>query len=249
MNEEIKAFSEVYSSDEGREILALGEKIKKLDKSNSKRLMWIILMSMVSMTVLGFAALDVIGSVLFFSITAIASFWLYYLSKKNVLLKYLTFYRSRVPVLIAKADGVEVAAEEIPDADLVATLSDRGKLSYRMCHRYGELYMGFVKFTAGTEPVLQGLVYCCDGEAEKLEKFQELLENYFEDSVIKAENGRALLFLPWVNDYLDGRVETKDDLSFSALVRQYDYYLLGKSFKKAVNGGTVDITAVFHEVE
>ena len=247
--DKLKAFQDVLNSDEGKEILALGEKIKKLDKSNDKRMMLIILLSMVSMTLLGYFAFGIFGAVLFFAITAIASFWLYYSSKKNVLLKYLTFYRTRVPKMIASADGVDVAAEEIPDSELVSTLSDKGKLEYRMCHRYGDLYIGYAKFMSSGEPILQGIVYCCDGVSGISEGFLKLLEENFDEHSVKVINGKALLYLPWVNDYLNGRVEMKDDLSFPSLVRQYDYYLLGKRFKAEVNGEKTDDMTVFHEVE
>ncbi len=248
MNEKLKSFFDVYESDEGKEILALGEKIKKLDKSNDRRMKFIILMSVISMTVLGFFALGVTGAVLFFAITVVASFWLYYSSKKNVLLKYLTFYRSRVPKMIAMAEGIEVTAEEIPDESFVSTLSDKGKLAYRMCHRYGDLYIGFAKFMIGSEPVLQGLLYYTEGECTP-KSLEGLLSGNFSDFVIKSESGKSMLFIPGVEDYLGGRVEMKDDLSFTALVRQYDYYLLGKSFKAAVNGQETNDTDIFHEVE
>lgn len=248
MNEKLKSFFDVYESDEGKEILALGEKIKKLDKSNDRRMKFIILMSVISMTVLGFFALGVTGAVLFFAITVVASFWLYYSSKKNVLLKYLTFYRSRVPKMIAMAEGIEVTAEEIPDEAFVSTLSDKGKLAYRMCHRYGDLYIGFAKFMIGSEPVLQGLLYYTEGECTP-KSLEGLLSGNFSDFVIKSESGKSMLFIPGVEDYLGGRVEMKDDLSFTALVRQYDYYLLGKSFKAAVNGQETNDTDIFHEVE
>lgn len=249
MNENIKAFADLYETEECKETLALGAKIKKLDKSNDKRMTFIILTSMITMTVLGFVAFGVVGAILFFAITAIASFWLYYSSKKNVLLKYLTFYRSRVPKLIAQADGVEVKAEEIPDSDLVATLSDSGKLAYRMCHRYGDLYIGFAKFMVGGEPILQGLLYFTEGEGGNTESLEALLSEEFNDYIIKSENGKSMLFIPGVEDYLNGRVEMKDDLTLTALIRQYDYYLLGKSFRSAVNGGELIDDRIFHDAE
>ncbi|MBR6633176.1 MAG: hypothetical protein IKL05_02600 [Clostridia bacterium] len=249
MKEKINAFYDLYNSDGGKEILALGEKIKKLDKSNESRLHIIILLSVVSMTALGFFALGVFGAVLFFGITVIASFGLYYSSKKNILLKYLTFYRRDVPRLIAMADGVEVKAESVPDNSLVSALSDRGKLAYRMCHRYGDLYIGFAKFMVGSEPVLQGVLYYTEGNCEPDQAFCDMLKGEFSDCTIKCENGKALLFIPFVQDYLNGRVEMKDDLSFPALLRQYDYYLLGKGFKNSVNGVALEDTVIFHEWE
>lgn len=246
--DKIKAFQETLDSDEGKEALTLGEKIKKLDKANDKRMVLIILLSMVSMTFLGFYAFGIFGAVLFFAITAIASFWLYYSSKKNVLLKYLTFYRRRIPSLIAKTEEVEMTVDEIPDSELVASLSDKGRLEYRMCHRYGSLYVGYAKFMISGEPILQGVVYCCDGKNGVSEDFTRLLQDNFEEHSVKVENGRALLFLPWINDYLNGRVEMKDDLTFPALMRQYDYYLLGKAFESEVNGNSYNFT-IFHEVE
>lgn len=246
---ELKSFSDVINSTEGKEILALGNKIKKLDKSNEKRTLLVILLSIVSMTFLGYFAFGMIGAVLFFAVTVISSFWLFYSSKKNVLLKYLTFYRSRVPKMIAMAEGVEVKAEEIPDSDFVSTLCDKGKLCYRMCHRYGDIYIGYAKFMSGGEPVLQGVIYYTDGSCDISDSFKALLEEEFNDYTVKRENGKAMLFLPWVEDYLNGRVEMKDDLSFPALVRQYDYYLLGKSFASEVNGVETNLKSIFNEVE
>ncbi len=245
MNEKLKAFFDVYESTEGKEILALGYKIKRLDKSNDRRMQFIIFLSITSMAFLGYFALGgVFGAILFLGIAAIASFGLYYSSKKNVLLKYLTFYRSRIPKMIAMADGVEVTAEEIPDRDFVATLSIKGQLSYRMCHRYGDIYVGFAKFMSGPEPILQGLIYYTNGNCSS-PNLEELLREEFGDFVWKCENGKSMLFIPGVEDYLGGRVEMKDDLTFPALARQFDYYLLGKSFKSAANGMETDST-VFH---
>lgn len=249
MDERINAFSDVCDSDEGKEILALGEKIKKLDKSNEKRILFVIVTSLVTMTILGYVAFKIIGAILFCAITVIASFWLFYTSKKNVLLKYLTFYRSRVPRLIAMTEGVEVKAEEIPDTDLVLTLSEKGNLAYRMCHRYDDMYVGFAKFMVGDEPCLQGLIYCVKGEYKTCESLEALLESEFGDFTIKSENGSSLLFIPGVEDYLGGRVEMKDDLTLSALAKQYDYYLLGKSFGEIVGGGKLLDSKIFHEVE
>lgn len=249
MNERINAFKNTLDSDGGREILALGEQIKKLDKSAERRTLFVILSSVITMTLLGFWALGLTGSIIFFSITVIASFWLFYSAKKNVLLKYLTFYRSRIPRLIAMTEGIEAKAEDIPDSEFVSTLSIDGKLSYRMCHSYGRLYIGFAKFMAGGEPILQGLLYYADGEYSPSKELEAMLDAEFNDYVIKSENGRSMLFIPGVEDYLNGRVEMKDDLSFPALLRQYDYYLLGKSFESVISGGSPIDSKIFHEVE
>lgn len=238
MNDNTNAFSLAYNSDEGKEILALGEKIKKLDKSNDRRLQILILISFVGMTILGYISMGIVGSVIFFLITAVSSFALYYSSKKNVLLKYLTFYRSRVPKLIAMADGTTVTAEEIPDSEFISTLSSEGKLAYRMCHRYGELYIGYAKFMVGENPILQGLLYFTEGNGTDLERFEEVLKEEFDNYTLKVEDDKAMLFIPGVEDYLNGRVEMKDDLSFPALMKQYDYYMLGKSFRDAVSDKT-----------
>ena len=58
-----------------------------------------------------------------------------------------------------------------------------------------------------------------------------------------------MLYIPWVNDYLNGRVEMTDDLTFKAIAKQYDYYLLGKAFAKEVNGEKSGHDKIFDEVE
>ena len=50
MDEKIRAFEELYESPKVKEILEIGDKIKKLDKSREKRTLGIILLSVISMT-------------------------------------------------------------------------------------------------------------------------------------------------------------------------------------------------------
>ena len=233
MDEKINSFLSLLESEEAKESLGAGEKLKKIDKSNDKRLLGVILLSIVSMTVLGFFALGLTGSIIFFAIAVISSFWLFYSSKKNMLLKYLSFYRTRVPKVIAMAEGVEVKAENIPECDIISSINE-GKPAYRMCHRYGDLYVGFLKFIKNGESVLQGIIYFTEGDDTSL--FEERLKEQISDFVIKSEDGKVLLFMPGFDDYLGGRIEHKDDLTADSLLRQYKYYLLGDAFKKAVNG-------------
>ncbi|MBE6650954.1 MAG: hypothetical protein E7613_06545 [Ruminococcaceae bacterium] len=249
MNERYIKLKEAYDSEKGKEYLELGETIKKLDKSTGKRLTFVIVSCFITMAVLGYVALHAFGALLFIGITAIASFFLYYSSKKNVLLKYLTFYRSRIPRILAMTDEIEVKAENIPDSDFVTTLSDKGKLEYRMCHRYGELYIGFAKFMVGGEPCLQGLLYFTKGDTDVSEEFDALLSGEFDEHRIVLRDGKAMLFIPWVNDYLNGRVEMTDDLTFPSVAKQYDYYLLGKSFMQEVNGEKSGLQKIFDEAE
>lgn len=249
MNERYIKLKEAYDSEKGKEYLELGETIKKLDKSTGKRLTFVIVSSIITMTVLGYVALHALGAVLFLGITCIASFFLFYSSKKNVLLKYLTFYRSRIPRMLAMAEDIEVKDEKIPDSDFVSTLSDKGKLEYRMCHRYGDLYMGFAKFMVGSEPCLQGLLYFTKGDTDVSEEFEKLVSEEFEEYKILLNGENAMLFIPWVNDYLNGRVEMTDDLTFPSVARQYDYYLLGKAFAREVNGEKSGLQKIFDEAE
>lgn len=233
MNERINAFISFLETDEVKEKLKIAEKIKKLDKSNDKKLMGIILLSIVSMTLLGFFALGKAGSIIFFAVTIIASFWLYYSSKKNMLLKYLAFYRREIPNIIAMAEGCEVKAESIAQNDLITSLSD-GKPTYRMCHKYGDLYIGFLKFMSGDVSKLQGLVCFTKGSGDTSD-FEEKYTEEYPDLIIKADGESSLLFIPGCDDYLGGRIEMKDDLSSGYLTKQYKYYLIGDKFKNAVN--------------
>ncbi len=232
MNERINAFISFLETDEVKEKLKIAEKIKKLDKSNDKRLMGIILLSIVSMTLLGFFALGKAGSIIFFAVTIIASFWLYYSSKKNMLLKYLAFYRREIPNIIAMAEGCEVKAENIAQNDLITSLSD-GKPTYRMCHKYGDLYIGFLKFMSGDVSKLQGLVCFTKGSGDTSDFEEKYMEEY-PDLIIKTDGESSLLFIPGCDDYLGGRIEIKDDLSSDYLTKQYKYYLIGDAFKNSV---------------
>lgn len=242
MNDRINCFLDLIEGDTVKEKLNIGKNLKKLDKSNDKRLMGIILLSIISMTVLGFFALGKTGSVIFFGITVIASFWLYYSSKKNMLLRYLTFYRREIPNIIALAEGCEVKAENIPNNDLVSSLSD-GKPTYRMCHKYESLYIGFLKFMAGDTSKLQGLVCFTEGSGNTSE-FEKELKQFLPECLIKTDGNISLLFIPGCDDYLGGRIEMKDDLSLDYLTRQYKYYLLGDAFKKAVNNEKYEIAEI-----
>ncbi len=231
MNYNTDRLIDVLSGEKGKEILGLGAKIKKLDRDNDRRMTLIILLSVISMTVLGYIALGAFGGIIFFAITVISSFWLYYSSKKNVLLKYLTFYRSRVPRLIAEAEGIEVKAEEIPDREFVRTLYGTDKVEYRMSHNYDGLYMAYAKFINGSDIAVQGLLCYTEGEVELTDGKRELLENEFGDVIFKCENGKSLMFIPGADTYLNGRVEMKNDLDTEALTEQYRYYLTAKEWK------------------
>ncbi|MBQ7898047.1 MAG: hypothetical protein IJ323_06450 [Clostridia bacterium] len=234
MNEKINAFLSLIKSEEVKKKLGIGEKLKKLDKSNDKRLMGVILLSIVSMTLLGFFALGKAGALIFFAITVIASFWLYYSSKKNMLLKYLSFYRREIPSIIAMAEGCEVKAENVPENSLVTSLSD-GKPVFRMCHKYGDLYVGFLKFMKGDVSKLQGFVCYTEGSGDTSD-FEENYKEEYPDLTIKTDGTNSLLFIPGCDDYLGGRIEMKDDLSEDFLTRQYKYYLMADAYKKAVKG-------------
>lgn len=233
MNERINAFLALLETDEVKQKLKIGDSLKKLDKSNDKRLMGIILLSVVSMTLLGFFALGKTGSMIFFAVTVIASFWLYYSSKKNMLLRYLAYYRREIPSIIALTEGCEVKAESIPQSDLVTSLSD-GKPTYRMCHKYGDLYVGFLKFMSGDVSKLQGLVCFAAGSGDTSE-FEALYRESYPDLVTKNDGENSLLFIPGCDDYLGGRIEMKNDLSPDYLTKQYEYYLIADAFKKAIN--------------
>ena len=109
-----------------------------------------------------------------------------------------------------------------------------------MCHKYNDLYVGYLKFMKGSESLLQGIVYFTDGNAD-LSPFEEKLKEEVSDFIIKSENGKALLFMPGYDDYLGGRIEQKNDLTKDALLQQYKYYLLGDAFKKAAQGKEFEI--------
>lgn len=238
MDEKITAFEELFNTEQVKKILDVGEKIKKLDKSNEKKLLGIILLSVIFMTVLGFISFGLTGSILFFAITVISSFWLFYSSKKNVLLKYLAFYRKKVPEIIAMAEGVDVRSEDVPYQDLIKSIHD-GKPTFRMCHKYGEIYVGFLKFMSGDESILQGFAVCVNGKKSD-NQFKEILLKTYPDAIIKENDGIALLFIPGFDDYLGGRVDMTDDLTLTYLVRQYRYFLLADAFSHAMRGESFD---------
>lgn len=238
MDEKIKAFAELLETPKVKEILEIGKKIKKLDKSMEKRTLGIILISVISMTVLGFISFGFTGSILFFAVTVIASFWLFYSSKKNMLLKYLTFYRNRIPEIIGMAEEVSVKSEDIPMKDILSTIHN-GKPVFRMCHKYGDIYIGFLKFMSGDTSLLQGLAVSVPCNNESTE-FEEKLKEVYSDFVIKKDGDVAILFIPGFDDYLGGRVDMTDDLSLPYLTRQYRYYLLADAFGKGINGEEFD---------
>ncbi len=232
MDEKIKAFEELCETSKAKEILEIGEKIKKLDKSMEKRTLGIILISVISMTVLGFISFGFTGSLIFFAITVIASFWLFYSSKKNMLLKYLAFYRNKIPQIIGIAEDVSVKSEDMPKNNTLSTIHD-GKPVFRMCHKYGDIYVGFLKFMSGDTSLLQGLAVSVPYNSYNA-GFEEKLKELYPDAVIKKDEYTAILFIPGFDDYLGGRVDMKDDLSLPYLMRQYRYYLLADAFRRAM---------------
>ncbi len=244
MNDTQNAFLEVLKSDEGKEILALGEKIKELSRKTDKKLGFLRLFSVLSLTVIGFLAFRIIGAVIFFFIAFMSNFFLLLSSKKSIMLRYFTYYRSRVPSLIARAAGAEVKSEEYPER---VPIYEDTELSYRMSHRYGDLYMGYAKFSKNGANVSEGLLYITEGECVS-PLFEKALEEEFPTQVIKCENGHSLLYLEGISDYLSGSVDMKDDLSENALLRQLDYYLLGDAFRKAARGEEFNIDTIFHEI-
>lgn len=249
MNENLKAFSNAYMSDEGKEILKKGETIKEIDKKNDKKLTLISLTTTLFLVVLGYVPFGVTGAVIFFAIAYISNFALKFSSKKNILLNYITYYRNFIPKLIAKAGEDEVINKEYTESDIVSSLYPDVKLTYRTSHKYNNFYIAYAKF----EPTSQGLAFITDASVgeddEAVTYFKERLSEEFSTYIIKIENGKALLYLEGISDYLSGRVEMKDDLSLNALLRQFDYYLLAKNFTKAVNGEKCEFDTIFHESE
>lgn len=249
MNERLEAFARAYMSDEGKEILKKGKEIKEIDKKNDKKLTLISLFTLVSLTVLGYIPFGVTGAIIFFAIAYISNFALKFSSKKNILLNYITYYRNFIPKLIAKAGQDEVIIKECPERDFVSSLYPDIKLTYRTSHKYNDFYIAYAKFL----PTSEGLLFVTDASVnednEAITYFKERLSEEFSVYTLKIENGKALLYLEGISDYLSGRVEMKDDLNLNALIRQFDYYLLAENFKKAVNGEKYEFDAIFHEIE
>ncbi len=227
----VEKFTKALESERGKDTLELGKKIKKLDKDTDKRLKLTTALSLISMTVLGYYAFSAYGAIIFFGITAISSFALVLSSKKNILLKYLAFYRSKIPELIAQADNVSVKTEAIPCSEFISSIYPDGKLSYRMCHNYDGLYIAYAKFMQGNEPLLQGLLYYSTGNNIEEQKIHGMFTEHFDECVIKIDNEKVLAFIPGIEDYLNGRVGMKNDLTNESLSKQYEYYTIGKKFK------------------
>lgn len=247
MNDKKTAFLEVLSSKEGEEILSLGKKIKELTKKNDKKVGFLRIFSAVTLTAIGFLAFRLIGAVIFFFVAFISGFFLLLSSKKNDMLRYFTYYRSRIPKLIALSMGVEVKNEEPTEKDFISTLSEGSTLSYRMSHRYGDMYIGYAKFLKNGEIVREGLLYEVSGESAPKD-FEEKMKEIFPLTTVKAEKGRALLFIEGIGDYLAGSVEKTDDLEEDSLLRQLAYYLIGDAFKKAANGEEYNIEEILNEI-
>ncbi len=235
-------------SDEGKEILKKGKTIKTIDKKNDTKLTLISLFTTVSLVILGYIPFGVTGAVIFFAIAYISNFALKFSSKKNILLNYITFYRNFIPKLIAKSSEDEVINKEYTESDFVSSLYPDVKLTYRTSHKYNDFYIAYAKF----EPISQGLVFITDAtvgeDDEAVNYFKERLSEEFSTYKVKIENGKALLYLEGISDYLSGRVEMKDDLTFNSLLRQFDYYLLAKNFTKAVNGEKCEFDTIYHEI-
>lgn len=242
-SEKINALAETYTSDMAKEILDLGEKIKKLDRDNDKKILIIKILSLVSLGVVGYVAFGAVGGIIFALIALISSFFLQFSSKKNVMLKYFTFYRTRIPRIIAESQGdtVEMTEPDKESQNFISSLFPQYKLKFRMCHKYGELYLGFAKFMKGDEPQVQGALYYLDrGNPDiDISPIKELLDygvknGIFTEYTFKSDSEHSLLFLVGADTYLNGRLDMKDDLSLDELTHQLKYYLLGKEFEKLV---------------
>lgn len=241
-NKEQEALFETYSSQVGKEYIELGEKIKALDKSNDKKMLAIKLVSIISLGILGFFAFGNLGAIIFIMIAFISSFALQLSSKKNIMLRYFTFYRTRIPRLIAESQGVmlEVKEPDSQEKDFIASLYERYTLSFRTCHRYGELYIGFAKFMEKNEPAVQGVLYytpenkISDEGKEELKSIlnKELDNGAFSDYIFKVADRGSLLYLIGADEYLNGKVEMKNDLTFEAISRQLDFYMIGKKLEE-----------------
>ncbi|MBE6701721.1 MAG: hypothetical protein E7582_07550 [Ruminococcaceae bacterium] len=264
MDDLIKAFSKAYNEDSSQELIRKGEKLKKQDRANDKRLKVISVSSVIAVTLVGFMAFGLMGSIIFFMIGVISSFFLTFSSKKNLLINYINFYRYLVPKIIGDSLNIKVEKKEVPDPFVISSLFSDCKLNWRICHKYDELYMGYAKFMKkGDEPVTHGVVFyapanipdICVQSGEETEvqspyirDFLEKISEEFSSYTLKAEKGNAVLYLPFRDDYLPGRIEMTDDLSLPSLVRQFDYYLLLKAFSKIVMGEKVLIKEIWHEV-
>jgi hypothetical protein len=94
------------------------------------------------------------------------------------------------------------------------------------------MYLGYAKFLKNGTIVREGLLYAVSGDTPPF-LFEEKIKKVFPLTTVKAQDGKALLFIEGISDYLAGSVEKTDDLEEEALLRQFNYYLIGDAFKKA----------------
>ncbi len=247
------SFKEIFSKDETQAFLKTALEIKKADRSTSKKLKILSVVSCIGMTVLGYAALGPIGAILFLIISYVATFSLTLSMKKKALLAYLKHYREKLPMCLENAEKIN--KPETPDA--LNLLYPDTLHHWTVCYKSGSA-AGFVRIYKGASEIANGFAVCSDGKgcAGKIFKgyfptlaedytdecithgfvpdgaqdFAKVLEENFESFSMLFSESTSLLFLPTASDFMAGRVEDEDDVNPKALSRQWAYLNIAKVF-------------------
>lgn len=239
LKERREAFEKAFLSEKAKEYISVGEKIKALDKKNDRQMLVIKLVSLISLLVIGYLAFGKFGAIIFAIIAIFSSFFLHLTSKKNLMLQYFTFYRTRVPELIAISEETSVEKAE-PILEPASLPFDDCDLSYRVSHKYDDIYISFAKLQKNGETFREGVLYTFKAKVEREAQLKEILDKIIpsetvSEYVLKASDGITTLFLVGAEDYLDGRLEATDDLTLPSLTHQLEFYLFGKAVFEFLN--------------
>lgn len=247
-------FKLLFEKEETKDFLTKGLQLKNADKSLSKKLSMITLLSCVGMTVLGFFALRLVGAILFFIIAYVSTFALTLSLKKKVLLAYLSHYRMNLLKILSGAKKIDKPEFTYP----IQTVRPDALYHWTVCYNLEENCLGLLRIlknsqeemcafcTISHESNYSGVIYkgyfpfISSENAEEItsngilpdsaSNFAKELEKHFSSFVMVFSSDSSLLLIPEACDFMAGRVENKDDLTPNALLCQYAYINVSKAF-------------------
>ena len=266
-------FNTLFKSSPFGGLLKTGIDLKKADRGTTKRMTSISAISCVSMTVLGYFALNgIIGAIIFFIIAYSASFYLNYSMKKKVLLAYLKYYREALPSSLCEE------ASKIDKPRIASTLNalyPETMHHWTVCYSLDRIDTGFVRIIENAREIASGFAVTGASESfqgaafkgyfptlteeyaeeltvsgslsDKALEFAKVLDEHLESFAMVFGEDFSLIFSPSSQDFMTDRVESPNGLKPESLARQVAYFNVAKAFDSLDVNALRDAVSLFDE--
>lgn len=169
-------FDQFYNSEECRKFIEKCKNIKKTARKNEKRVLMIVLLSVISSAVIGYAAFHIWGTVMFAIIVYLGATFLLFSVKKQSIISYINCYRVRLPELLGEFKGAQkVTVEEVDFSqthlDMALPSADSFKNRMSNFYYFGQntLKIAYSKAYNTSKEIFSGLVYTFYNKKSTLE--------------------------------------------------------------------------------